>query len=89
MVAGLDLFYLFVENVFGGVLISALGFIGLFILIGIASKMSVQSLVLLIGLFIMTFAVGYIGGLAVLIFGILALVYAFQGFINFINAGRT
>jgi len=40
MVAGFDLFYLFVENVFGGYLITAVGLSICMILIGMISRMS-------------------------------------------------
>jgi len=89
MVAGFDLFYLFVENVFGGILISALGFVAFFVFIGMVTKMSPQLLIMLLGLFVMTFAIGYVGGLAAFLFGIIAILYAFQGLINFVNSGRT
>ena len=89
MTAGLDLFYLFVENVFGSVIISGFAFVALFIFIGAISKMSPISIIFIVGLFVMTFAIGWIGGIAALIFGVIAFIYAFSALLNFINSGKS
>ena len=86
MVAGFDLFYLFVENVFGGILAAGLGIAGLLFLIGVLGRMSFISVTTIVGLFLLTFAVGYVGGFATLIVGTLAMFYFFRGLINFIGA---
>ena len=88
MAASFDLFYLFVENVFGGVLLACLGFIALFVFIGMISKMSPQLLILLIGIFIVTVGIGFVGGAAAFLFGIIAIYYAFSGLINFVTGGK-
>ena len=86
MVAGFDLFYLFVENVFGGILAAGVGIAGLLFLIGVLGRMSFISVTTIVGLFLLTFAVGYVGGFATLIVGTLAMFYFFRGLINFIGA---
>lgn len=88
MAASFDLFYLFVEQVFGGIYIAGVGLAGLFFLIGVLSGLSFLTTSIVIGLFLMTYAIGCIGGVAAFIFGTLALVYAFYGILNFINAAR-
>ena len=74
-----DLFYLFVENVFGGVFIAGVGFVILFIFIGMISRMSISLLIAIIGLFIVTYSIGAVGGLAVLVVGIITILYFMYG----------
>ncbi|GAI98360.1 unnamed protein product [marine sediment metagenome] len=88
MVAGLDLFYLFVENVFGSILLAGLGFTIFFLVIGMMSRMSTTFLIMAIGLFVMTFTIGYIGAVAGIIFGAVALYYGISGFIGWILSMR-
>jgi len=84
MAASLDLFYLFVENVFGGIFIACIGFIALFVLIGMISKMSPHLLIILIVLFTLCIGIGFIGGTVAFLAGIFALYYFFAGLINLI-----
>jgi len=84
-VEGFDLFYLLVENVFGGILITGVALVICFALIGMFTKMSAHLLISLLGLFVMTYSIGYIGALAVLVFGIFSIFYFFMGIINFLN----
>jgi len=82
MVAALDLFYLLVENVFGGILLTGLGLVMAIILIAAVSRMSLILTIMLISLFVMTYSMGYIGGLAVMAFGIIAIYYFFSGVVR-------
>jgi len=74
-----DLFYLFVENVFGGVFIAGVGFVILFIFIGMYSRMSIPLLISIIGLFIVTYSIGAIGALAVFVVGLISILYFMYG----------
>ena len=74
-----DLFYLFVENVFGGVFIAGVGFVIIFIFIGMISRMSIPLLISIIGLFIVSYSIGAIGGLAALIAGLISIIYFMYG----------
>jgi hypothetical protein len=85
--AGLDLFGLFVENVFGGVLMSILGFAALFYVLGMFTRMSPMLLICTIGLFLMVMGIGFLGFFAVFIFGLIAIIFFFQGLSRFIAAG--
>ncbi len=82
-IAAFDLFYLFVEVVFGGIFISGIGLAALIFLIGMLGRESFITNVLITSLFLMTFAIGYVGGFATLILGTFALFYFFRGLINF------
>ncbi len=89
VVAVFDLYYLLVETVFGSVFLSILGLSALYLVLGMFTRMSVQTIILTIGLFIMTISIGFIGGAAAFLFGIIALTYFFQGLINYILTMRT
>lgn len=84
--AAFDLFYLFVENVFGGILAAGIGIAAILFLIGMISKMSVFLNYMIVFLFIMSFAIGYVGGFATLALGVFALFYFFRGLINFVSS---
>jgi len=86
-IGGLDLFGLFVEDIFGGVLISIVGFAILFYVLGMFTRMSPILLFISVGLFLMVMAIGFLGGAAIFIFGLLALIYFFQGFGRLISTG--
>jgi len=88
-VEGFDLVYLLVENVFGGFLLTGLGLVVLFGLIGMFTKMSYNLLIFLEGLFVMTYSIGYIGAFAAFVFSILAFYYFFTGINNFINGMKS
>ena len=84
MIASLDLFYLFVEVVFGGIFISGIGIAAILFLIGMLSKMSAMTNWMIVLLFLMAFSIGYVGGLALLVLGSFAMFYFFRGLINFV-----
>ena len=81
-----DLFYLFVECVFGSIFVSGVGIAAILFLIGMLSKMSAMLNYMIVLLFAMTFAIGYVGGFATLIVGTMALFYFFRGLINFVGS---
>jgi len=86
---GLDLFNLFVENVFGNILFSGFGLAALFIIICITCRMSLTSIIFLVGTFVMTFSMGYFGALAAVPLFIVAFAYFANSMINYLNLGQT
>ena len=86
VVAAFDLFYLFVENVFGSIFVSGIGIAAILFLIGMLSKMSVFLNYMIVFIFLMAFSIGYVGGFATLTLGMFALFYFFRGLINFITS---
>lgn len=86
MASSFDLFYLFVEQVFGGLYIAGAGLAGLFFLIGVLSGMSFLTTSVIVGLFVMTYLIGCWGGAAAVIFGTIAITYFFYGMYHFLSA---
>ncbi len=84
--AAFDLFYLFVEVVFGGILAAGVGIAALIFLIGMIGRESFLTNILITIFFLMTFSIGYVGGFATLLLGTFALFYFFRGLINFIGS---
>jgi hypothetical protein len=80
-----DLVYLFVENTFGSILLTALGMIMLMLFIGMISRMNNLTITFLIALFVATFTIGYIGALGAVLFAMFGLWYLWSGVINLIN----
>ncbi len=85
--AAFDMVYLFVEMTFGGILISGIGLAAIFFLIGMIGRESFITNMLIVSCFLMTFAIGYVGGLATMILGLIAIIYAFRGITGFITSG--
>ncbi len=86
VMAAFDLFYLFVEVVFGGILAAGIGIAAIIFLIGMIGRESFLTNMLITILFLMTFSIGYVGGFATLLMGTFALFYFFRGLINFIGS---
>lgn len=84
--AAFDLFYLFVEVVFGSILAAGLGLAAIIFLIGMIGRESFITNMMITLLFLMTFSIGYVGGFATMIMGTFALFYFFRGLINFISS---
>lgn len=84
--AGFDLYYLFVENVFGGPLFATLGLTAIFIVLGMFSRMSFTLIIYLCSLFIMISLMGFVGSLAVFLFAVIAMFIFFAGLVKFITA---
>ena len=83
-VALLDLYFLLVENVFGSVLLSGLGLVILFIIMGFICKMSPTTIIILNAYFIGIFSIGYIGELGALLLFIPAFMWCMTGLGKFI-----
>jgi len=83
-----DLFYLFVEVVFGNILLSGLGLCAIILLIGMMSKMSPQLLSYLIVLFAVTFGAGYVGALVAVPIFLIAFYYFASSLLNFVNSHK-
>ena len=79
-----DLYGLFVENVFGSVLLSGVGLCILFILMGFMCKMSPTTIIILVGYFVGVFSIGYAGELGALLLFIPAFMWFITGLGKFI-----
>jgi len=84
----LDLFYLFVENVFGNLALAGLGFAAIFLVIGMVSKMSPETLIFMLVIFGVTFSAGYVGALFAIIAFIPSTIYVVSAVINFFNQAQ-
>jgi len=82
---GLDLFGLLVENVFGSILLSGLGISAILFFIGIIGRMSIKSVIIIVGIFLAVFATGYIGALAAVPIFIGVFIYFVSGLINYFS----
>lgn len=89
MVASFDLFFLLVETIFGNILFTGVALAAGIWLIGMWTKMAPVTLIILTGTFIMAYSIGYVGGLAALLWGIIGIVYLFYGFQNMIKSQGT
>lgn len=83
--AALDLFNLFVENVFGNILFSIIGLSLVFFVIGVLSRMSQVSIIYLIGTFMGVMGIGYLGALIALPFFIFAFMYFAYSLLKFVS----
>lgn len=83
MVAMFDLYFLLVENLFGSVLLSGVGLVILFFIMGMISRMSVNSIVIFTGYFVAVFSIGYAGELGAVLVFIPAFIYFARGLLRF------
>lgn len=83
-----DLWYLFVENVFGNLLLSGVGILAILFVIGMLSKMSPILMMYLTVLYAVAFGGGYVGALFAVPVFILTFLYFAQGVLNFVNSYR-
>lgn len=83
--AGFDLYFLFVENVFGGWLLATVGFIALFVIFAMLSRMSTTLLITLLMLFTATSLILFTGGAGVFLIAIVAIYFFTSGIIKWIN----
>ena len=81
-----DMFYLFVEVIFGGIFVSGVGIAAILFFIGMVGRVSFVSNIMLVIFFLMVFSIGYVGGFAALLVGMFAIFYCFRGLINFITS---
>jgi hypothetical protein len=84
---GFDLYYLFVENIFGGFWWAMFGFILVWVILGMISRMSVTLLVLLIGLWVMVNLIGAVGWIAVLVFFVGSVLWVIAGVSRLVGGG--
>jgi len=83
-----DLFSLFVEQVFGNILLAGVGITAGFLLICVFGRMSYNSMLFLCGAFFMVFCMGYFGALAAVPVFIFAFIYFSHSVLNLINSYR-
>ena len=83
-IALFDLYFLLVENIFGSVLLSGLGLVILFIIMGFVCRMSPTTIIILNAYFIGVFSIGYIGELGALLLFIPAFMWFMTGLGKFI-----
>ena len=83
MTAMFDLYFLLVENLFGSVLLSGVGLTVLFIIMGMISRMSPTSIIILVGYFIAVFSIGYAGEIGAVLIFIFAFIYFAKGMLRF------
>ena len=83
-----DLWYLLVENVFGNLMLTGIGLVVIMIIIGVLSRMSTLTIEVVVGMFIVTFAVGYVGAIASVFVSIGTITYFSIAVIRFFNQFR-
>jgi len=83
--AGFDLYFLFVENIFGSFILATIGMLALFILFGMGSRMSTTLLIALCSLFLAASMIGWGGLGAVLLITIVGVYYFTSSLIKWIG----
>lgn len=83
-----DLFYLFVENVFGNMWMAGFGIAGLLFLICILGRMSNSSALFLVGTFCLAYFIGMVGALVAVPAFIAIFIYFSYSILTFINSFR-
>ena len=71
----LDLYYVLVEVIFGNILLAGFGVAVLFLIIGILMRMSPLLMLFIIGMFIVTFGVGWGGSIFAMLAILAGLIY--------------
>lgn len=84
----LDLFYLFVENVFGNMWMAGFGIAGLLAVICIFGRMSNASMIFLVGTFCMVYFMGMLGAIVAVPIFMAAFIYFVSSLLNFISSFR-
>lgn len=85
---GFNLYTLFVENVFGGILYSGIGLGIVLFIIGTISRMSPMLIYMILILFFVAFSIGYVGALAVIPFFMIGLMYFSYAMMNWMGGQR-
>lgn len=85
--AAFDMVFLFVEMTFGSIFLSGIGLAALFFFIGMIGRESFITNMMIVSFFLMTFAIGYVGGFATMILGLISIVYAFNAITSYITSG--
>jgi len=83
--AGFDLYYLFVENIFGSFIVATLGMLALFVVFGMLSRMSTTLLIGLCAIFLTASLIGFAGLGGAFVVGLIALFYFGSAFIKWIG----
>ena len=83
--AGFDLYYLFVENIFGSFIVATLGMLALFVVFGMLSRMSTTLLIGLCAVFLTASLIGFAGAGAVFPIGLIGLFYFGSAFVKWIG----
>lgn len=84
----LDLYHMFVEQVFGSVIAAGVGLAFLFALVCVIGRVSYGSIIFLVGTFIMVYFMGFLGALAAVPIFIGSFIYFVSGILNLINSYR-
>ena len=85
LTGSLDLYELLVNYVFGGVFLSLIGWALVLLVTGIMGRMSMQSILIIIGVYFLSVMVGYIGALAAVPLFIISFWYMTVGLLNKLN----
>jgi len=85
MTAALDLFYLFVENVFGNFLFAVIGLSVLLGLMGMAGRMSLLLVFSVVVLFLMSMLIGFFGSVVAIMSFSFALIYFFWNLVSWVK----
>jgi hypothetical protein len=88
LTGSLDLFVLLVEYVFGGILISLIGWAFILLVTGILGRMSMPSIIVIIVTYFAVASVGYVGALAAVPLFLWAAWYMVVGILNALNQLR-
>jgi hypothetical protein len=87
MAGELDLFNLFV-GISGNIFISMFIIILIMLITGILGRMSIRSIIYIVGVFIAVFMIGYVGAIAAIPLFIWAAYYMISGIINWWQSTR-
>jgi len=83
-IAVFDLYYLLVEVIFGSILLAGFAMVVVFIIMGTLMKMSPLLQFFIIGLFLLTFGVGYGGAIIAVPAMIIGFIYFASGIIRLV-----
>ena len=88
LTGSLDLFELMVNNVAGNILLSLIIWAMILLITGIMGRLSMQSILVILGTFAAASLIGYLGSFAFLPMFIVSLIYMYKGVMNWINEIR-
>ena len=87
MVAPLDLFYLFVENVFGNFLFAVIGLATLLALMCMSGRMSLMLTFTIVSLFLASMLIGFFGSIIAIMFFAMTFIYFTWNFAALFKGG--
>lgn len=85
-VAIFDLYYLLVETIFGSILLAGAGMVIVYVIMASMLKMSPLLQIFIIGMFVITFGIGYGGGLIAVAGFVGAFLYFSIGLYNAVSS---